>query len=195
MLRAFNFEFKDLHERMRRLVRQRNSDAASTPDGVTATITPSVFFTATRDIGVNTVVDTSMEARIYCSAKQLDCIFPPTAEDLATDDVTHPYYGHRIKSRWYDQYFDLDRRSKDAQGESVAWASHQKVDDDLGVCLRYSMKTFKLKVDCYWAGSHKRPNRVNEWVQGTVNWIPYVKKLKKEERDFEDPDNFRIFIP
>lgn len=178
MVRAFQFEFPKLHNRMRALVKQRQSDATSTPNQVTAHIPPGVFFTVVRYLGT-TFVPSSMKASCYVSAaEKLDCIFPPSEEELETDGKVDPYYGHELRSRWYDQRFNLPQRTQDAETLAmIPWAARQYVLQEKGVSLEYNMKTWQLQVKCVWKGAHKRPNRDDDWIEGRLGSAP-TKKLK-----------------
>ena len=163
-MHAFQFEFKDLHLRMRKLVRQRNSHTTTTPPRVNVKFSPAAFFVVSQNLGLTQV----LKHQGICSVwrlEDLDIIFPPTEEDLLTDDIIHPFYGHSMKSRWYRQLFDLEEEE-----DSVHWTVLQEVDISRGVQLNYNMKTYAFSVQCSWVGYCKRPNgNKDEWIGARAN--------------------------
>ncbi len=169
ILRAFQFSFLPLKTRMSALVKQRRSDRTSTPVSTCVFLDPCVYFAVTRELGTAVVVNNTASCE-FTEAAELDAIFPPTAAELDSDSVVHPYYGHSMKSRWYDQTFDL--RTKVRVGEVlVCKASRQFVLEEKGISLQYDMKTHMLSLQCVWKGVHKDPSQddLTVWMEGFVN--------------------------
>lgn len=157
---------------MRALVQQRNSDTSTTPKKVFAIIPPSVFFTicSTPAFGSTMVVE-GFFARCITEAENLEIMFPPSDEELATDEVVHPFYGHSMRSRWHRQHFDLDIKEIDkVTNERVPWTAQQSVINGF-VTLQYNLRTLQLHVLCSWAGRCKKPNIENgrSWIEGHMN--------------------------
>ena len=170
LLRAFQFELKRLHTRMRRLVRSRRSNETSTPDSVYVFVEPCVYFALTKVLPGQAVVEGTVTTCELEHAQDLDVVFPPSDEEIRTDNVVHPFYGHSMKSRWYDQHIELSDRKVHvrrtcANGElyegEVAFVARQYVLDEKGVGLMYNTVNHQLQVRCVWKGVHKTPNQDN----------------------------------
>ena len=189
VIRAFQFELPKVTDRMRSLIKQRQSDETKTPKFVSAHIPPAVFFSLTKELGA-TVVTNDVSVVCYFDPSDPEVeqiaekIFVPTKSELESDGKTHEFYNHTIRSRWYDQYFDLDRYSRDElSNKLVPWAARQYVLLEEGVSLSYNMKTWKMSIMCTWKGVHKRPNRENAWVNGTVRRKSSLNGVSKIKRD------------
>lgn len=169
IFRSYQFAFVPLHRRMTDLVRQRRSDRTSTPPHVFTVLDPCVYFVVTRQLGTPVVVNNVASCEVMDPA-DMDLIFPPTAEELQSDDQVHPFYGHSMKSRWYDQRFDLDLHDTANDGSEVSFTSRQYVLIDKGISLRYHVVKHQLSVECVWKGVHKEPSQtdLDEWQEGFV---------------------------
>ena len=160
LLRAFGNPLPTLREKMRRLVRQRRSDATSTPASIFVVVPPSVFFIIAEEIGATTVRGRQAVCSLE-SLEVLDMLTPPSENDLKSDDQVHEYYGHSMKSRWYSQHFDLETTEYvEEAGAAVPWTVRQAVCPRLGASLLYDMALERLSVQCVWTGVHKKPYEI-----------------------------------